>query len=78
MEIRAIHTEADYKAALQEISVLMDIDPDMGTPEGDRLDILATLVQAYEAEHVSITVPDQDLLRQFPIKPIEFPQADGK
>ena len=63
MEIRAIHTEADYKAALQEISVLMDIDPDMGTPEGDRLDILATLVQAYEAEHVSITVPDQDLLR---------------
>ena len=63
MEIRAIHTEADYKAALQELSVLMDIDPDMGTPEGDRLDILATLVQAYEAEHVSITVPDQDLLR---------------
>jgi HTH-type transcriptional regulator / antitoxin HigA len=63
MEIRAIHTEAAYKAALQEISVLMDIDPDMGTPEGDRLDILATLVQAYEAEHVSITVPDQDLLR---------------
>ncbi len=41
----------------------MDIDPDMGTPEGDRLDILATLVQAYEAEQVSITVPDQDLLR---------------
>ncbi len=63
MEIRAIDTEADYKAALQEISVLMDIDPDMGTPEGDRLDILATLVQAYEAEHVPITVPDQDLLR---------------
>jgi HTH-type transcriptional regulator/antitoxin HigA len=46
MEIRAIHTEADYEPALQEISVLMDIDPDMGTPEGDRLDILATLVQA--------------------------------
>jgi HTH-type transcriptional regulator/antitoxin HigA len=63
MEIRAIHTEADYEPALQEISVLMDIDPDMGTPEGDRLDILATLVQAYEAEHVPITVTDQDLLR---------------
>jgi len=63
MEIRAIHTESDYKAILKEISVLMDADPDMGTPEGDRLDILATLVQAYEAEHVPITVPDQDLLR---------------
>jgi HTH-type transcriptional regulator/antitoxin HigA len=63
MEIRAIHTEADHKAALQKISVLMDIDPDMGTPKGDRLDILATLVQAYEPEHVPITVTDQDLLR---------------
>jgi HTH-type transcriptional regulator/antitoxin HigA len=63
LEKRSTETEANYKAALQEISVLMDIDPDMGTPEGDRLDILATLVQAYEAEQVSITVPDQDLLR---------------
>jgi HTH-type transcriptional regulator/antitoxin HigA len=63
LEKRSIQTEAAYKAALEEISVLTDIDPDMGTPEGDRLDILATLVQAYEAEHVSITVPDQDLLR---------------
>jgi HTH-type transcriptional regulator/antitoxin HigA len=63
LEKSSIQTEANYKAAFQEISVLMDIDPDMGTPEGDRLDILATLVQAFEAEQVSITVPDQDLLR---------------
>ncbi len=63
MEKRSTQAEANHKAALQEISVLMDFDPDMGTPEGDRLDIQATLVQAYEAEHVSITVPDQDLLR---------------
>jgi HTH-type transcriptional regulator/antitoxin HigA len=63
LEKRSIQTEANYKTALQEISVLMDIDPDMGTPEGDPLDILVALVQAYEAEQVSITVPDQDLLR---------------
>lgn len=52
MEIRPIHTDADYKAALKEISFLMDSDPDLGTPEGERLDILVTLVQAYEARHV--------------------------
>jgi len=58
MDIRPIHTEADYKSALKEISALMDSDPDPGTPEGDRLDILATLVQAYEARHVPIAAPD--------------------
>ena len=45
MDIRPVHTEADYKATLKEISALMESDPDAGTPEGDRLDILTTLVQ---------------------------------
>jgi len=58
MNIRPTHTEADYKATLKEISALMESDPDLGTPEGDRLDILTTLVQAYEAKHVPITTPD--------------------
>ncbi len=45
-------TDADYKATLKEISVLMESDPDLGSAEGDRLDILVTLVQAYEAKCV--------------------------
>src|SRR5690606_41370974 len=65
MDIRPIHTEADYKATLKEISALMESDPDLGSPEGDRLDILATLVQAYEAKHVPITAPD-------PVEAIKF------
>jgi HTH-type transcriptional regulator/antitoxin HigA len=65
MEIRPIHTEADYKATLREISVLMDADPDAGTPEGDRLDILVTLTQVYEAKHVAIEPPD-------PVEAIKF------
>jgi HTH-type transcriptional regulator/antitoxin HigA len=66
MDIRPIRTEADYKATLKEISVLMeDSDPDLGTPDGDRLDILATLVQAYEAKHMPITAPD-------PVEAIKF------
>lgn len=51
MEIRPVHTEADYKSALKEISQLMESDPDLGTPDGDRLDVLTTLVLAYEAKH---------------------------
>ncbi len=71
MEIRPIHTKADYKSALKEISRLMESDPDIGTPDGDRLDILVTLVQAYEAKHYPIDLPD-------PIEAIKFrmEQAD--
>jgi len=65
MDIHPIYTEADYKAALKEISQLMDSDPKLGTPDGDRLDILATLVEAYEAKHYPIDPPD-------PIEAIKF------
>ncbi|MCC2637831.1 MAG: transcriptional regulator [Moraxellaceae bacterium] len=65
MDIRPIHTEADYKSALKDISRLMASDPALGTPAGDRLDILATLVQAYEARHFPIAPPD-------PIEAIKF------
>lgn len=65
MEIRPIRSEADYKMALKDISRLMESDPEPGTPDGDRLDILATLVQAYEAKHFPIDLPD-------PIEAIKF------
>jgi HTH-type transcriptional regulator / antitoxin HigA len=65
MNIRPIHTEADYKATLAEISTLMASDPELGTVDGDRLDVLATLVQAYEAKHFPIGAPD-------PVEAIKF------
>ncbi|MBU2791662.1 transcriptional regulator [Acidithiobacillus sp. YTS05] len=65
MDIHPIHTEADYRATLKEISALMDSDPEAGTPEGDRLDILSTLVVAYEARHFPVGMPD-------PIEAIKF------
>jgi hypothetical protein len=46
MEIKPIKTKADHRVALQEIETLMAARP--GTPEGDRLDVLATLVEAWE------------------------------
>jgi HTH-type transcriptional regulator / antitoxin HigA len=54
MDIRPIHSEDDFRAALADISALMESDPAPGTPEGDRLDVLATLVQAYESWHFPI------------------------
>jgi HTH-type transcriptional regulator/antitoxin HigA len=56
MEIRPIRTDDDYQAALAEIERLFDIDP--GSPQADRLDVLTTLVEAYEARHFPIPAPD--------------------
>ena len=58
MEIKAIRDEKTYREALQEIAVLMETDPALGTPEGDRLDVLSTLVEAYEARTFPVDLPD--------------------
>lgn len=54
MEVRAIRTDADYCAALREVSALIDLDPDRESPQGKRLEVIGALVQAYEAEHYPI------------------------
>jgi len=63
MDIKPIRTEEDYFAALGEVESLMSAE--FGTPEGDRLDVLATLVEAYEAKHYPMEVAD-------PIEAIKF------
>ena len=65
MEIKAIRTEVDYRAALQEVSALIDLDPAVDSPDGERLEVMGTLVQAYEAKHCPIDPPD-------PIEAIKF------
>ena len=70
MDIQPIRTEADYKLALRNISNLMESDPELGTPDGDRLDILVTLVQAFEARHLPIGAPD-------PVEAIKFRMEQG-
>jgi HTH-type transcriptional regulator/antitoxin HigA len=56
MDIHPIKTEADYHAALAEIERLFAAEPD--TSDGDRLDLLTTLVEAYEAHRHPIAAPD--------------------
>jgi HTH-type transcriptional regulator/antitoxin HigA len=63
MEIRPIRTDDEYRAALKEIERSWDSEP--GSAEGDYVEVLATLVEAYEATHHPIPSPD-------PIAAIEF------
>ena len=56
MEIVPIKAEQDYLRTLKEIEGLMTAKPD--TPEGDRLDVLATLVEAWEARNYPVDLPD--------------------
>ncbi len=63
MDIKPIKSEADYESALSEISNLMDAGVD--TTAGDHLEILATLVETYEAEHFRIEAPD-------PVEAVKF------
>lgn len=62
-ELKPIKTKADYEASLAEVERLWGARN--GTPEGDRLDILATLIDAYESQHYPIDPPD-------PIEAIKF------
>jgi HTH-type transcriptional regulator/antitoxin HigA len=63
MEIRPIKTESDYQNTLAEIESLMAAEAD--TPEGDRLDVLVSLVEAYERVNYPIDFPD-------PVEAIKF------
>ena len=56
MNIRPVHNESDYKSALRRIDCLMNAEP--GTPGGDELDLLTTLVEHYEQKHHQIEAPD--------------------
>ncbi len=58
MRIKPIRTKEDHLAALKEVTRLMKIDPDVGTPEGDRLEVLVTLIEAYESIHMDSGKPD--------------------
>ena len=62
-DLKPIRTEADYDIALAEVERLWGAKS--GTLEGDRLDILATLIEVYEAKHYPMDPPD-------PIEAIQF------
>jgi HTH-type transcriptional regulator/antitoxin HigA len=62
-DLKPIRSEADHAAAMAEVARLWGAKT--GTPDGDRLDVLATLIDAFEAKHHAIDPPD-------PIEAIRF------
>ena len=58
MNIRLIKTETDYDAILERIDVLMDLNPELDSPDGDELEVLVMLVEKYEEKHWEISNPD--------------------
>ena len=62
-EMKPIRTEADYEAALEDVAALWGSASN--TPKGDRLDVLATLIDVYEAKHHAMDPPD-------PVEAIKF------
>ena len=65
MNVKPIRKKVDYEAALREIEKLISAAPKPGTPKADKLDVLTTLVEAYESKHHPIAPPD-------PIEAIKF------
>ena len=63
MDIKPIKTDADYRVALKEIETLMLVAHN--TPDGENLDVLVTLVEAYERKHYPLDLPD-------PVEAIKF------
>ncbi|MCC8997410.1 MAG: transcriptional regulator [Nitrosomonas sp.] len=63
MNIKPIKTDIDYHAALKEVELLMEAKSN--TPEGEKLDVLVTLIEAYERKHFPLDLPD-------PVEAIKF------
>ncbi len=65
MDIPPIRTRQDDAAALKVASTLVDADPSPGTAESDKLDVLSSLIERYEAGHFPLKAPN-------PIETIKF------
>jgi HTH-type transcriptional regulator/antitoxin HigA len=73
MEIKPIRTQRDYRSALKIVSQLIDMDPAPNTPEGDHLELLGTLVEAWERRHFPIEDPSAIKA----IRLLSFPSISG-
>ena len=76
MDVRPIRTEADYDWALAEIAPYFENEPEFGTPEADRFDVLASLIEAHEARHWPIDPPDPVEAIRYRMETAGYTQAD--
>jgi HTH-type transcriptional regulator/antitoxin HigA len=76
MDIRPIHTEDDLTWALNEIAVYFEHQPISGSPDADRFEVLATLIDTYESEHWAIPEADPIDVLNYAISDMGRSQAD--
>lgn len=76
MDIRPIKSEADYDWALREIERYFDQEPEPGSQDADRFDVLASLIEGYEAKYWPIEAPDPIEAVRFRMEQAGFNQSD--
>jgi HTH-type transcriptional regulator / antitoxin HigA len=76
MDVRALHTDADYDWALKEVERYFDVPPEPGTGEADRFDVLSVLIGKYEDSHYDIPAADPVEVLHFAIDSMGRSQAD--
>ena len=74
--IRPLRSESDYDSALEEIERYFESEPKPGTPEGDRFDLLALVIEDYERKHWPIDPPDAVHAIRYRMETGQHTQAD--
>ena len=76
MDIKPLHNERDYDWAIREVSRYFESEPEPGTADGDRFEVLSTLIKAYEDEHFTTKHGDPVDVLHFAIESMGRSQAE--
>ena len=76
MEVRPLHNEQDYDWAIREIARYFEVDPVLGTADGDRFEVLSILIKDYEDKHFATSCGDPVDVLHFAIESMGKSQTD--
>ncbi|UWU81310.1 XRE family transcriptional regulator [Bradyrhizobium huanghuaihaiense] len=76
MDVKPLHNEQDYDWAIREVSRYFDVEPTPGTPDGDRFEVLSSLIKEYEDNHFATTHGDPIDVLHFAIESMGRSQAE--
>lgn len=76
MDVRPLHNERDYEWAIREVARYFELNPALGTTDGDRFEVLAILIKEYEDKHFMMSVGDPVDVLHFAIESMGKSQAE--
>jgi HTH-type transcriptional regulator/antitoxin HigA len=76
MDVKPLHNEQDYDWAIREITVYFAAEPELGTPAGDRFEVLSSLIKEYEDKHFTTKRGDPVDVLHFAIESMGKSQAE--